>query len=164
MTNANTKTLTFATPAIYLWVAAFVAGNVLLPQFCHMVNLGGKVFLPIMFFTLIAAARFGLRSGLMTAVISPLISMALFGMPSGIMLAAVILKSALIAGLIGWWAQSGRRFSIPSIVMLIAGIQLAGFVIEGALFFGYATSWNDLLISWPGTLIQMVVLWAVTRK
>ena len=117
-----------------------------------------------MFFTLIAAARFGVRVGLLTAIFSPLVSTLLFGMPSGAMLGAVVLKSAMIACLVGWWAQSGRSFSLLTIVMLVAGIQLAGFVIEGALFFGFAQSWSDLLISWPGVLIQMIALWAVTRK
>lgn len=164
MTTAHAKSFTLLSPATYMWTAAFVAGNILLPQICHMVNLGGKAFLPIMFFTLIAAARFGLRCGLLTAVLSPLVSMALFGMPSGVMLAAVIFKSALIAGVIGAWAQSGKPFSIPNIILLVAGYQLLGFALEGLLFFGYATSWNDLLISWPGALIQMAALWAVTRR
>lgn len=47
------------------WIAAlFVAGNVLLPQLCHLVPQGGVRWLPIYFFTLIAAYKYGWRAGM----------------------------------------------------------------------------------------------------
>lgn len=162
--TTSPRSLTFSSPATYIWATAFVVGNIVLPQLCHMVNLGGKALLPIMLFTLIASARFGIRCGLLTAILSPLVSMAIFGMPSGIMLAAVILKSLLIVGVIGTWKEYKGRFSLLSIPLLVIGYQIVGFAIEGTIFFGFATSWSDLLISWPGALIQMIALWAVTRK
>ncbi len=160
----RTQSLTFKDYSLYLWAALFVAGNVLLPQLCHMVNFGGKAFMPIMFFTLIATAKFGVRCGLLTAVISPLVSFTLFGMPSGIMLGAVILKSIIIATVIGLWQYKGYSFTLLNILMLVAGWQILGFVIEGALFFGYAVAWSDLLISWPGVLAQIAALWVIARK
>lgn len=163
-TVSRTEALSLRNTSLYLWATVFTAGNILLPQLCHMVNLGGKAFLPIMFFTLIAAARFGVKCGLLTAVVSPLLSMALFGMPSGIMLGAVIFKSLLIAGVIGFWQYKGYSFNILNIILLVIAYQIIGFAIEGAVFFGYATSWSDLLISWPGALVQMVTLWVVTRR
>ena len=47
-TNANT----------YLFAFVFIVGNVVLPQLCHLVHLGGPAMLPIYFFTLI-----GIQSG-----------------------------------------------------------------------------------------------------
>ena len=44
-TNANT----------YLFAFVFIVGNVVLPQLCHLVHLGGPAMLPIYFFTLIGA-------------------------------------------------------------------------------------------------------------
>lgn len=41
-TNANT----------YLFAFVFIVGNVVLPQLCHLVHLGGPAMLPIYFFTL----------------------------------------------------------------------------------------------------------------
>jgi len=163
-TVSRSQVLSFKDHSLYLWSALFIAGNVLLPQLAHMVPDGGKIFLPIMFFTLIAAARFGIRCGLLTAILSPLVSAALFGMPAGVMLGACVLKSVLIATAIGLWQYKKLSFSILNIVLLVVGYQIAGFAIEGALFFGYQAAWADLLISWPGALLQMVVLWAVTRN
>ncbi len=52
-----------------------VAANVVVPQLCHLVPGGGAVLLPIYFFTLVAAVKYGWRAGLLTAVASPRWSM-----------------------------------------------------------------------------------------
>ena len=39
----------------YLAAALFVAGNIVLPQICHLVPQGGLRWLPIYFFTLVGA-------------------------------------------------------------------------------------------------------------
>ena len=69
------------------WTAfLFVAGNVLLPQLCHLFPLGGVRWLPIYFFTLVGAYKYGWRVGLLTAVASPWLNSALFGMPAAAVL------------------------------------------------------------------------------
>lgn len=81
------------------WTAfLFVAGNVLLPQLCHLFPLGGVRWLPIYFFTLVGAYKYGWRVGLLTAVASPWLNSALFGMPAAAVLPAIGLKSVLLAG------------------------------------------------------------------
>ena len=70
----------------YLLAAAFVIGNIALPQLCHLVPQGGLILLPIYFFTLIAAYKYGFTVGLLTAVLSPLVNNLLFGMPASGML------------------------------------------------------------------------------
>lgn len=162
--NTIAKTLSPGKVSTYLWATAFVAGNVILPQICHAVNLGGKAFLPIMLFTVIGAARYGLTTGLLTAVLSPLVSTAITGMPSGAMLASVIVSSLLIVAVIGTWRELRGTFSILSVIALIAVCQGASFIINGAFIFGFAEAWGNLLMSWPGILIQAVALWAVTSK
>ena len=66
----------------YLFTALFVIGNLALPQLCHLVPNGGHILLPIYFFTLVAAYKYGLAAGLMTAILSPVLNHALFGMPA----------------------------------------------------------------------------------
>ena len=53
----------------YLFAVLFVGGNMLPPQLCHLMPDGGKIFLPIYFFTLIASYKFGLKVGILTAVL-----------------------------------------------------------------------------------------------
>lgn len=153
---ANTPALKLTQSAAWLWAALFVAGNVLLPRLCHMVPDGGKMFLPIMLFTLVATVRFGLWCGMVTALASPMVSVLLFGSPSGVVLTSVILKSVIIALVFGLWKQYRGGFSAVTLLGLILAVQLGCFALEGGLLAGWAESWRSLLISWPGVALQWV--------
>lgn len=85
-TNANT----------YLFAFVFIVGNVVLPQLCHLVHLGGPAMLPIYFFTLIGAYKYGFKVGMLTAVLSPLVNSFLFGMPSVTILPAILVKVGIV--------------------------------------------------------------------
>lgn len=80
-TTVKLYSLEFANAKTYLAAALFAVGNILLPQLCHQVHLGGPTWLPIYFFTLVGACKYGWRVGLLTAVVSPLVNSLLFGMP-----------------------------------------------------------------------------------
>ena len=69
-TSAKLYSLSFSNVKTYLFAFLFVAGNIALPQLCHLVPMGGQTLLPIYFFTLIAAYKFGFRVGLLTALLS----------------------------------------------------------------------------------------------
>ena len=81
----------------YLFAFLFVAGNIILPQLCHLIPDGGKMFLPIYFFTLVASYKYGVKVGLMIAVLSPIINSLLFGMPALAILPAILTKSVVLA-------------------------------------------------------------------
>ena len=100
----------------YLAAALFVAGNIVLPQICHLVPQGGLRWLPIYFFTLVGAYKYGWRVGLLTAVLSPLVNSALFGMPAAAALPAILLKSVLLAA-----AVQDFRIGIPGMLAQAAG-------------------------------------------
>ena len=81
----------------YLLALLFVLGNLVLPQLFHLVPRGGMIWLPIYFFTLIGAYKYGWKVGLLTAIASTLLNSILFGMPSPVVLPAILLKSLLLA-------------------------------------------------------------------
>ena len=56
-------------------------GNISLPQIFHLIPQGGIIWLPIYFFTLVGAYKYGWKVGLLTAVLSPTVNSLLFGMP-----------------------------------------------------------------------------------
>ena len=66
----------------YITAALFILGNIALPQICHLVPQGGMIMLPIYFFTLIGAYKYGWKVGLLTALLSPVANHLLFGMPA----------------------------------------------------------------------------------
>jgi hypothetical protein len=161
-TTISSKALSLYDARAWMWAAAMVAGNLLFPQLCHLMPLGGKMLLPVMLFTLIAAVRFGTGCAVLTAILSPLAGYAVFGAPSGDILSAVLVKSLVIALAFGLWGRY-RGFSALSLAGLVIACQLICFPIEGALLFGFATSWNDLLLSVPGMLLQWVVAMTVIK-
>ena len=75
--------------------------------------------MPIYFFTLIGAYKFGWKVGLLTAVFSPVINSLLFGMPLPAVLPAILLKSVLLAVAAGWAAHRFNRISLPILLAVV---------------------------------------------
>ena len=73
-TTVKLYSLNYSNVKTYLFALLFVAGNITLPQLCHLVPAGGPTLLPIYFFTLIASYKYGFRVGLLTAILSPVIN------------------------------------------------------------------------------------------
>ena len=63
-TSVKLYSLKHSNVKTYLFALLFVAGNIALPQLCHLVPYGGPTLLPIYFFTLIAAYKYGFLVGL----------------------------------------------------------------------------------------------------
>ena len=68
--------------------------------------------MPIYFFTLIGAYKYGWRVGLITAIASPLVNSALFGMPMFAVLPSIILKSVLLALCAGFIASKYKKTTV----------------------------------------------------
>lgn len=114
----------------YFIAALFVIGNILLPQVFHCIPGGGAKFLPILFFTLIAAYKYGWQVGLLTAVLSPVANHLLFGMPELDVLPIISLKSMCLALCAGYAALKFRRVSIPLLFCVVMTYQGIGLIFE----------------------------------
>ena len=139
----------------YLFALLFVSGNILLPQLCHLLPIGGQILLPIYFFTLIAAYKYGFFTGLLTAVASPLINHALFGMPGTEMLTAILIKSALLAVAAAYMAQKTNNLKLQSLLAVIVFYQGLGMIAEWAITGSFFAAMQDVLIGVPGMLFQL---------
>ena len=87
-TTVKLYSLNYGNVRTYLAASLFIVGNILFPQFFHLIPQGGITWLPIYFFTLIGAYKYGWKVGLLTAVLSPIINSSLFGMPMPVVLPA----------------------------------------------------------------------------
>ena len=77
----------------WTFAALFIIGNIVVPQLCYaMIPHGGLIFLPIYFFTLIGAYKYGIKVGLLTAVMSPIVNSVFFDMPALAVLPAILIK------------------------------------------------------------------------
>lgn len=155
--------LTFSDIRTYLMAALFIVGNMLLPQICHLVPQGGVTWLPIYFFTLTGAYVYGWRTGLLTALASPLLNSLLFGMPAAAVLPAILMKSTLLALLAGCTAWKFNRVSIWLLAGVVLGYQALGTLGEWAMSGSLETAVQDFRIGIPGMLIQVFGGYAVIR-
>ena len=96
-TSIKLYTMGYNEAKTYLVAAIFIVGNIALPQLCHLMPQGGMIWLPIYFFTLIGAYKYGWKVGLLTAIASPLLNHILFGMPAAAVLVPILVKSTLLA-------------------------------------------------------------------
>jgi len=139
----------------YLFATLFVAGNIILPQLFHLTDLGGRMFLPIYFFTLIAAYKYGWKVGLITAIMSPLVNSALFGMPMVAFLPVIITKSVLLALFAGLFAHHFKNVSILLLTGVVLSYQVVGTLIEWAIVGDFVMATSDFRIGVPGMLLQI---------
>lgn len=155
-TNVRLYSLPCDSIKTYVAVLLFVAGNIALPQLFHLVPQGGVTWLPIYFFTLVGAYKFGWRVGLLTAVLSPLVNSWLFGMPPVAALPAILLKSCLLALLAGGTAHRFACVSFPLLLGVVLGYQVLGTLGEWALKGDLFLALQDFRIGLPGMALQVV--------
>ena len=166
--NMETKTvklysLDYSNARTYLMAALFIAGNMALPQLFHLIPQGGITWLPIYFFTLIGAYKFGWKVGLLTAILSPIINSLLFGMPLPAVLPAILLKSVLLAAAAGWAAHRFNRISLPILLAVVLFYQVAGTLGEWAMVGSFFQAVQDFRIGLPGMAMQVVGGYALIK-
>lgn len=140
----------------YLAASLFVLGNIALPQLFHLIPQGGVRWLPIYFFTLIGAYKYGRKVGLLTALLSPVVNSALFGMPSAAVLPAILLKSGLLALAAGFAAHRCQKVSVPLLLAVVLAYQTLGTLGEWAMKGDFYLAVQDFRIGIPGMLLQVV--------
>lgn len=154
-TSAKLYSLSFANVKTYLFALLFVAGNIILPQLCHLIPMGGPTLLPIYFFTLIAAYKFGIRVGLLTALLSPVINHLLFGMPAAAVLPAILIKSGLLAIAASAIARYAKdKVTLGGLLIAVLSYQIIGTAFEWMLCGNFYLAVQDFRMGVPGMLLQ----------
>jgi hypothetical protein len=157
MTTANVKfySLDYSSIKTYLVASLFAAGNVVLPQLFHLVPQGGVTWLPIYFFTLIAAYKYGWKVGLLTAILSPAVNSAIFGMPVPAALPVILIKSVLLAVAAGFAAKVFDKITVPILFGVVLSYQIAGTLAEWLITASFSTATQDFRVAIPGMLLQI---------
>ena len=154
-TTVKLYTLGYSRVKTYVTALLFVAGNIVLPQLFHLVPQGGVTWLPIYFFTLVGAYKYGWKAGLLTAVLSPLLNSWWFGMPAAAVLPAILLKSVLLALAAGYAASRFRRVSVLLLASVVLFYQVLGTLGEWAMTGDFGLAVQDFRIGLPGMALQI---------
>ncbi len=158
-TTVKLYSLEYGNARTYLAAALFVLGNIAVPQLFHLVPQGGMIWLPIYFFTLVGAYKYGWRVGLLTAVASPLINSLLFGMPTVEGLPAILLKSGLLAVFAGMAAARFKKASLWMLLSVVLAYQIIGTLGEWLIKGDFYLAIQDFRIGVPGMLMQVFGGW-----
>lgn len=143
----------------YAFAALFIIGNVALPQLCHLIPNGGLMFLPIYFFTLIGAYKYGIHVGLLTAIASPLVNSAIFGMPPAALVPGIMVKGVVLAIAATLIARRTQRPSLLAIAAAVIAYQVIGTAFEWLMGADLNSALQDWRIGLPGMAIQIIGGW-----
>lgn len=154
-TSVRLYSLGYSNIRTYLFAFLFAIGNLVLPQLCHLIPSGGPLLLPIYFFTLIAAYKYGLRVGLLTAILSPVLNSVIFGMPPASVLPIILIKSGLLAVAAAYAARYFKNISLLALLIPVLAYQVIGTAAEWAMVKDFYLAVQDFRIGVPGMLIQV---------
>ena len=161
ITPAFSSAFTYRDVRTYMFATAFIAGNIIMPQFAHIIPQGGLTWLPIYFFTLVGAYLCGWQAGVLTALLSPVVNCIAFGMPATHALPAILVKSILLAVAA---AYAGRRIpatvstmwrTFAAVACVVLFYQCAGAIFEYAITGSALAAVSDFRIGLPGIALQL---------
>lgn len=145
----------------YLAATLFILGNIIVPQLFHLIPQGGLIWLPIYFFTLVGAYKYGWKVGLLTALLSPVINAVLFGMPAVAGLPAIMMKSTILAFSAGFFASRFNKAALWQLLVVVLSYQIVGTLGEWALKGDFFIAIQDFRIGIPGMMMQIIGGWFV---
>jgi len=162
-TTARLYTLNFDEAKTYLWATVFVACNLVLPQVFHLIPQGGVIFSPLSLVILVGAYKFGWKTGLLAALLSPVVNHLLTGMPAAEVMPVMALKLAVLAMVAGLAAQHFKTVSLPLLIGVVLVSMAIGCLGEFALTGGIEATITDFTIGWPGLLLQVIGAWLILK-
>ncbi|MDR0660846.1 MAG: ECF transporter S component [Prevotellaceae bacterium] len=155
--------LSLSNAKTYLYAALFVAGNILFSQLCHIIPNGGFILAPIYFFTLVGSYKYGMKTGLLIAVLTPIICYILVGMPPLAKMPIILIKSGLLAVAASIAAQKSGKISLLAILLAILAYQLIGTGAEWFITSDISIATQDFWMGYPGLLFQLFGGYAVLK-
>ena len=163
-TSVKLYALNYSEVKTYLWTTVFVICNMVLPQLFHLIPQGGIIFAPLSFVILAGAYKFGWKTGLLAAVLSPLVNHFAFGLPQWGVLQVMTLKLAVLAIVAGLCARHFKTVSLPLIIGVVLVSEVIGGLGEWILTGGIAATVSDFTIGWPGLLLQVFGTWLILKN
>ena len=162
-TSIRLYSLTYGEIRTYLMAALFVVCNIALPQLFHLIPQGGIIFSPLSLVILVGAYKFGWKTGLLAAVLSPLVNHLITGMPAWDVLQVMTLKLTVLALVAGLAAQHFKTVSLPLLIGVVLVSKAIGCLGELLLTGGIEATIADFTIGWPGLLLQVIGAWLILK-
>lgn len=161
--NVRLYALNYDEVKTYMWAAIFVVCNLVLPQLFHLIPQGGIIFSPLSLVILAGAYKFGWKTGLLAALLSPTVNHLITGMPAMEVLPVMTMKLAVLALVAGLTALRFKIVSLPLLVGVVLVTKTIECISELVLTGGIAATIADFTIGWPGLLLQIIGTWLILK-
>ena len=161
--NVRLYAFDYSEAKTYLWAAIFVACNLVLPQVFHLIPQGGIIFSPLSLVILAGAYKFGWKTGLLAAALSPLVNHLLTTMPAWPVLPVMTLKLVVLALVSGLAARLFKTVSLPILAVVVLLSEAIGCLGELVVTGSIAATIADFTIGWPGLLLQVFGAWLILK-
>lgn len=148
----------------YLVTLLLISGNIIFPQICHLLPGGGLVWLPIYFFTLIGAYKYGLNVGLLIAILSPAINSLIFNMPEYGHLPLIITRSILLAIIASYAARKFYKISLLIVSVIVLSYHFFGTFAEWFINKDFYIAMQNMNNGLPGVLVQIFIGYSILRS
>lgn len=145
----------------YIKSALFIGANIALPHLFHLIPGGGIMFLPIYFFTLIAAMQYGWQVGMLTAAMTPVVGNLIFGAPVAAMIPDMLLKGIVLSMVAAWMCGKMGKTLKTSVVSVLVAWTLVGLL--EMPFAGAAFAFQDFMTGMPGFALMIVGSWLINK-
>jgi hypothetical protein len=156
MTASSVQALSFRHLRLYSYSSIFVLANVSIPLLFHQEPGIARMLLPIYFFSLVGALRYGWKCGVLTALLSPLVSFGISGMPLMAILPFVMFKSVILAGVAGMLSgRYGGRFIYMASLAAVFITQTTGSLLIFGITGNPVMAMADMQVGWVGLGLQM---------
>lgn len=155
-TTVRLYTLNYNEAKTYMLATVFVACNLVLPQVFHLIPQGGFIFAPLSFVILVGAYKFGWKTGILAALLSPLVNHLITGMPAWGVMPVMTVKLAAIALTAGLAAKQFKTVSLPLLIGVVLVSLAIGCLGELMITGDITATIADVTIGWPGLLLQVV--------
>ena len=118
---------------------------------------------PLSLVILAGAYKFGWKTGLLAALLSPTVNHLITGMPAMEVLPVMTMKLAVLALVAGLAAQRFKTVNLPLLIGVVLVTKAIECVGELALTGGIAATIADFTIGWPGLLLQVLGTWLILK-
>ena len=127
-----------------------------MPYLFHILSMNGNMFLPIYFFVLICAYKYGWKLGLLVALASPIVNYLATGMPSITILWTVLLKGVALAIIASIVAIGTKKISFTNMAIIVACYQVIGVVVVLAITGNVLLATSDVIIGYLGLIMELI--------
>ena len=146
---------------LFIYFTIFIFCNLTFSMICHLIPNGGRIFVPIYFFTLIGSYLLGWKAGIIISLMSISTNHILLGMPDDNMIMIVLIKTITISLITALINKDNILTTLLKIILLY---QLISIIIDLFITNNINIVISNLINQIPGLIIQLFIGYIIIKN